>query len=145
MPGVATLSPPGLAEVECCLSDDSRPNSLLRLFRPGCSDKAPLLGSNLLIGNCASKGQVTVPIVILSGVSASRSGAFTQSKDLERRDEPHRRKELSHLSFIPSPANSICAPGFSAKSFQRGFFDSIRAIFFARLHPFSCFSRPIAR
>src|SRR3954467_2324233 len=43
------------------------------------------------------------------------------------------------LFFIDSPANSIFAPHFSAKSSQRGFFDSIKAIFFARTQPFSCF------
>jgi hypothetical protein len=44
--------------------------------------------------------------------------------------------------WIASPAKSISAPHFSAISCQRGFFDSINAIFFARLQPFNCFSRP---
>jgi len=43
-----------------------------------------------------------------------------------------------------SPAKAICAPHFSARSTQRGFRDSISAIFFLLTHRFSCFSRSIA-
>ncbi len=50
----------------------------------------------------------------------------------------------SHRPAIGSPANAICAPHFSARSSQRGFIDSIRAIFFDHRQPFSCFSRLIA-
>ncbi len=52
----------------------------------------------------------------------------------------------SHRLAIDSLANAICAPHFPAKSSQRGFIDSMRAIFFDRRHPFSCFSavdRPV--
>src|SRR5437870_7992707 len=49
-----------------------------------------------------------------------------------------------YLVLIDSPANTICASHFSARSAQRGFFDSISAIFFLLTHLFSCFSRSIA-
>src|SRR5260370_40282073 len=42
------------------------------------------------------------------------------------------------------PGNSISRPRCSARSFQRGFILSIKAIVFSRRQPLSCFSRPIA-
>src|SRR5258708_35923803 len=56
----------------------------------------------------------------------------------------HGLSRVSHLPLMTSPAKAICAPHFSAKSSHRGFFDSIKAIFFALAQPFNCFSRPIA-
>jgi hypothetical protein len=52
--------------------------------------------------------------------------------------------EYDYRPLIDSPANAICEPQLSAKSCHRGFFHSIKTIFFARDHPFNCFSRPIA-
>src|SRR5207253_8701778 len=40
----------------------------------------------------------------------------------------------AYLVLIDSPANTICASHFSARSAQRGFFDSISAIFFLLTH-----------
>ncbi len=60
------------------------------------------------------------------------------------RSRQQRVREFLHRSPIASPANTICAPHFSARSSHLGFFDSIKAIFFALIHPFNCFSRPMA-
>jgi len=52
----------------------------------------------------------------------------------------------NYIQFLMDcPANRISAPQCSAKSAHLGFLDSISAIFFARVQPFSSFSRPIAR
>ena len=49
-----------------------------------------------------------------------------------------------HRFLIDSPANAISAPHFSARSCQRGFTDSISAIFLDLRQPFNCFSLLIA-
>lgn len=55
-----------------------------------------------------------------------------------------RRCACWSASFIDCPLNNISRFQFSARSFQRGFSLSISAIFFERLQPFNCFSRPSA-
>jgi len=50
----------------------------------------------------------------------------------------------SSASFIDCLGTRCSRSQLSLKSCQRGFIDSISAILFLRLNPFSCFSRPIA-
>ena len=71
-------------------------------------------------------------------------GPSTRGRRAERDFRFAQDDRVYSWSLIAWPANSIGAPNFSAKSAQRGFFDSINAIFFALVQPFSCFSRPIA-
>src|SRR5438876_2410629 len=76
-------------------------------------------------------------------VALAGKGSF-DSLRTSRREVLTPLRMTAYLVLIDSPANTICASHFSARSAQRGFFDSISAIFFLLTHLFSCFSRSIA-